>query len=108
VVTARENSNFALLYLVDKAMFLIDASGPTAAEFMLQRLGFSDARIRIALNIPDQTNNAESHRSILFHSPRKIFKRGRGKFQVSQRLPRARALADAPSLREDGASSSPT
>ena len=32
------------------------------------------------------------------------FKRGRVKFQVSQRLPRARALADAPSLREDGAS----
>src|SRR5712692_114687 len=72
VITALENSNLVLLNLVDEAMFLIDASGPTATEFVLQRLRFSDARIRFALYIPDQTNNAESHRPILLstHHPR--------------------------------------
>ena len=36
------------------------------------------------LNIPDQANDPEGLRPVLFHPPSEVFKRGGVKFQVSQ------------------------
>src|ERR1035437_9630875 len=74
---------------------------------MLQGLGFSGASERLPLNIPDQTDDPKGLRPIMFHPPREVLERGGVKFQVSQWLRQARALAHAPSLLAGGASSFP-
>jgi hypothetical protein len=50
---------------------------------MLQRLWLSGARKRISLNIPDQTDDAEGLRPILFHPPREILESRCVKSQAS-------------------------
>src|SRR5438105_4858209 len=92
VITASEDSNFVLLNLIHKTMFLIDAPGPTAAQFVFQRLGFAQARERVALRFSNQANDTDSLSTILFHPPGKILEGRRIKFQASQRQSRMRVL----------------
>ena len=73
-----------MLHLVDEAVFPINPPGPATFQFMLQRLGFSDAAERLPLNIPDQTDDPNGLRPIMLHPPREVLERGGVKFQVSQ------------------------
>src|ERR1039458_10164634 len=63
---------------------------------------------RLPLNIPDQTDAPKGLRPIVFHPPREVLERGGVKFQVSQWLRQARALAHAPSLLAGGAAAYPS
>src|ERR1019366_8038579 len=108
VIPTGEDSNLVLLYLVDEAVFPINSPGPAAFQLMPQGLGLSGAAERFPLNVPDQANDPQGLRPIVFHPPREVLERGGVKFQACQWLRPARAPADALWLPGCGASSFPT
>jgi hypothetical protein len=81
-----------LLYLVNKPMFVIDSPRPATFELVFQRLRFSGASERIALNFSDETDDSQSLCSIMLHPLGEILEGGGIKFQVFQRLRQARNL----------------
>lgn len=64
---------------IDEPMFLGNPSGPTAAEDMLQRLGLSDARERIAKDSIDKVQDPQANRSLVLDPEAKILKKLRWK-----------------------------
>lgn len=51
MVPTGQDSNLLFLTLIDKPMLRVDAPGPTALQFMLERFGLFNAFERIALNL---------------------------------------------------------
>lgn len=93
VVAAGENADFILLDLIDRPMLLIDAAGPAAGEFMLERFGFAGAGEWISLDFTNQLEDTKGLFAVLLHPPGKIFKPGWIKFQSFYKLRQRRCLS---------------
>ena len=96
MIAAGEDSNLVLLHLIDEAMFTINSPGPATFQFMFQGLGLSGADEGLPLNIADQPNDPKRLRPIMLHPPGEVLEGGGVKFQVSQWLRQAGAIAHAP------------
>jgi hypothetical protein len=77
---AGENLDLVFPYLIDESMFLIDASRPTAGQFVFQGLGLAEAGIRITLDFADQPHDSKRLCAVLFHPPGEILEGRRVKF----------------------------
>src|SRR3989454_2416137 len=65
MIPASENPNLTLGDFIYKSVFSIDSTRPTTFEFVLERFGLADSSERIALNISNQINHAQSLVAIL-------------------------------------------
>jgi hypothetical protein len=92
VEPASENPDLVFLYLIDESMFLIDASRPTAGQFVFQGLWLARAGVRVPLNFANQPHDSRRLGPVFFDPPSEILEGRRVKFQVSQLQHRARAL----------------
>jgi hypothetical protein len=50
VEPAGENPDLVFLHLIDKSVFLIDASRPTSGQLVFQGLGLAQAGVGVTLN----------------------------------------------------------
>lgn len=73
---AGEDANDAGEHLIYKPMFLCNAPRPASSEFVPEGLRFSDARVRIALNIANELQNAKHLTAIVLRPPAEVFERG--------------------------------
>ena len=95
MIAAGQNPDFICCDLIDEPMLLVYSARPAARQVALQRFGFPYALEGITLHIFDQADNPQRFLSILLDPPGQIFKGGRIKFQVSQRLLPVRFRPDA-------------
>ena len=86
MIAAGQNPNFICCDLIDEPVLLIYSARPATSQLALQRLGLTYALEGITLHVFDQADNPQCLLAILLDPPGQIFKGGRIKFQVSQRL----------------------
>ena len=58
MATTRKNSDFVAGYLIDDAVFFVNAARPAAGEFVFERFGFADAGEWFALDLFAETDDA--------------------------------------------------
>src|SRR5713226_4291587 len=77
-------------------MLLIDAPGPAASQFMLERFRFADAPERLLVRFLNHADDPQSLFAVFLHPLGQVFKSGGIKLQGAFGLFQARFLCFAP------------
>ena len=103
MITAGENPNLLWQYLVNQAVFLVDAPRPTPSQLVFEGFGFTDAGKRIALCICHQPNDADRLASIMLSPPGNVFECGRVELDASHKRSFATASSSGTPVRRSSA-----
>ena len=105
MIAARDNPDFLGQDLVDEAVFLVDASGPTSGQLVLERFWFTNTGEGIVLRVSDEPENANRLRTIPFGPPCQVLERSRVELDTSHNPSFATASSsDTPPVRSSAAS----
>ncbi len=95
MISAGQNPDLIVLYIIDQPMLVIDAPGPATGQFMLERLRLAGAGKGGALHLLDQLDQTQRFLAILLDPPGQILE-GRGiklgSIQNSEKIVRLRKI----------------
>jgi hypothetical protein len=72
VATSKDTNLARVRNLVDEAMFLVDAAGPSPRQRMFQRFWLTGAFKRGSNNFADELQDFQSDLPVMFHPPREV------------------------------------